>query len=343
VITGSLGVDQEVIDLAREKGVSLIISPYDSATTAWTIRTASRISKLVESNSVVFGPDQRLNQVSRRIANSNAQAFMVTGEGDRLIGLFTKTDVLKPNKTNLILVDHNEMSQAVPGASDVNIKEVIDHHRLGINTAQPIRLINDPVGSTCTIIAQLFRQSNIEPNPEIAGIMMSGIISDTLNLTGPTATDQDTEVISWLEKIAGIQSSELAMEIFNSGSIILSTVAEEVICSDQKFYEENDFRFSVAQIEELGFRNFWDHSEELSEALENFVARENLDFACVLITDINHHNSLLLAKGDDEFIDNISYPSVQKGLIYDLKGIVSRKKQLIPFITATLKGGPRVN
>ena len=343
VITGSLGVDQEVIDLAREKGVSLIISPYDSATTAWTIRTASRISKLVESNSAVFGPDQRLNQVSRRIANSNAQAFMVTGEGDRLIGLFTKTDVLKPNKTNLILVDHNEMSQAVPGASDVNIKEVIDHHRLGINTAQPIRLINDPVGSTCTIIAQLFRQSNIEPNPEIAGIMMSGIISDTLNLTGPTATDQDTEVISWLEKIAGIQSSELAMEIFNSGSIILSTVAEEVICSDQKFYEENDFRFSVAQIEELGFSNFWDHSEELSEALENFVARENLDFACVLITDINHHNSLLLAKGDDEFIDNISYPSVQKGLIYDLKGIVSRKKQLIPFITATLKGGPRVN
>ncbi|MFL3657058.1 MAG: DHHA2 domain-containing protein, partial [Opitutales bacterium] len=343
VITGSLGVDQEVIDLAREKGVSLIISPYDSATTAWTIRTASRISKLVESNSVVFGPDQRLNQVSRRIANSNAQAFMVTGEGDRLIGLFTKTDVLKPNKTNLILVDHNEMSQAVPGASDVNIKEVIDHHRLGINTAQPIRFINDPVGSTCTIIAQLFRQSNIEPNPEIAGIMMSGIISDTLNLTGPTATDQDTEVISWLEKIAGIQSSELAMEIFNSGSIILSMVAEEVICSDQKFYEENDFRFSVAQIEELGFRNFWDHSEELSEALENFVAREDLDFACVLITDINHHNSLLLAKGDDEFINNISYPSVQKGLIYDLKGIVSRKKQLIPFITTTLKGGPRVN
>ena len=343
VITGSLGVDQEVIDLAREKGVSLIISPYDSATTAWTIRTASRISKLVESNSVVFGPDQRLDQVSRRIANSNAQAFMVTGEGDRLIGLFTKTDVLKPNKTNLILVDHNEMSQAVPGASDVNIKEVIDHHRLGINTAQPIRFINDPVGSTCTIIAQLFRQSNIEPNPEIAGIMMSGIISDTLNLTGPTATDQDSEVISWLEKIAGIQSSELAMENFNSGSIILSMVAEEVICSDQKFYEENDFRFSVAQIEELGFRNFWDHSEELSEALENFVARENLDFACVLITDINHHNSLLLAKGDDEFINNISYPSIQKGLIYDLKGIVSRKKQLIPFITATLKGGPRVN
>ncbi|MGY8692673.1 MAG: DHH family phosphoesterase, partial [Verrucomicrobiia bacterium] len=215
--------------------MSLIISPYDSATTAWTIRTASRISKLVESNSVVFGPDQRLNQVRRRIANSNAQAFMVTDEANRLIGLFTKTDVLKPNKTNLILVDHNEMTQAVPGASEVNIKEVIDHHRLGISTAQPIRFINDPVGSTCTIIAQLFRQSNIEPTPEIAGIMMSGIISDTLNLTGPTATEQDTEVITWLEGIAGIKANELAMEIFNSGSILLSMAADEVISPDQKF------------------------------------------------------------------------------------------------------------
>lgn len=341
VITGSLGVDQEVIDLAREKGVSLIISPYDSATTAWTIRTASRISKLVESNSVVFGPDQRLNQVRRRIANSNAQAFMVTDEANRLIGLFTKTDVLKPNKTNLILVDHNEMTQAVPGASEVNIKEVIDHHRLGISTAQPIRFINDPVGSTCTIIAQLFRQSNIEPTPEIAGIMMSGIISDTLNLTGPTATEQDTEVITWLEGIAGIKANELAMEIFNSGSILLSMAADEVISSDQKFYEENEFRFSVSQIEELGFSNFWDHSEELSEALESFVKNENLDFACVLVTDINHHNSLLLVKGDDEFINNISYPAVQKSHIYDLKGIVSRKKQLIPFITSTLKGDSR--
>jgi manganese-dependent inorganic pyrophosphatase len=268
---------------------------------------------------------------------------MVTDEDDRLIGLFTKTDVLKPNKTNLILVDHNEMTQAVPGAREVNIKEVIDHHRLGISTAQPIRFINDPVGSTCTIIAQLFRQSNIEPTPEIAGIMMSGIISDTLNLTGPTATEQDTEVIIWLESIAGIKANELAMEIFNSGSILLSMAADEVICSDQKFYEENEFRFSVSQIEELGFSNFWDHSEELSEALENFVKNENLDFACILVTDINHHNSLLLVKGDDEFIINISYPAVQKGHIYDLKGFVSRKKQLIPFITSTLKGDSRGN
>jgi len=338
VITGSLGVDDEVVEQAREKGVSLIVSPYDSATTAWTIRTASRISKLVETNMVTFGPDQRLSQVSRRIANSQAQAFMVTNEDDHLVGLFTKTDILKPINTNLILVDHNEMSQAVPGAAEVNIREVIDHHRLGINTAQPIRFINDPVGSTCTIIAQLFQQSGIDPTPEIAGIMMSGIISDTLNLTGPTATETDNEIIAWLESIAGISSGDLAQEIFNSGSVILSMEADEVIKSDQKFYDEGGLRFSVSQVEELGFSNFWDHSEKLSDSLDIFVEAESLDFACVLITDINKHNSLLLVQGDEEFINNISYPAVQKGLIYDLKGVVSRKKQLIPFITSSLKG-----
>lgn len=337
VITGSLGVDPEVIELAKEKGVSLIISPLDSATTAWTIRTATRIEKIVETQSVVFSPDQPVKQLGWRVANSNAQAFMVTDESDRLLGIFSKTDILKPNKTKLILVDHNEMSQAVPGAKEVNIIEVIDHHRLGINTAQPIRFINDPVGSTCTIIAELFRNSDIEPSPEIAGIMMSGIISDTLNLTGPTSTNQDAEVMTWLEGIAGIKGSDLALEIFNSGSIILTMKPEEIIRADQKFYEENSLRFSVSQIEELGFQNFWSHEDQLMDALDALVKKESLDFACVLITDINKHNSILIVSGHEEFISNITYPNIHEGPIFDLKGVVSRKKQLIPYITSTLK------
>ncbi|MBN13122.1 MAG: pyrophosphatase [Opitutaceae bacterium] len=337
VITGSLGVDPEVIELAREKGVSLIISPLDSATTAWTIRTATRISKIIETQSVVFSPDQLVKQLGWRVANSNAQAFMVTDDSDRLLGIFSKTDILKPKKTKLILVDHNEMSQAVPGAKEVNIVEVIDHHRLGINTAQPIRFINDPVGSTCTIIAEQFRKSDIEPSPEIAGIMMSGIISDTLNLSGPTSTKQDSEAMQWLENLAGVTAIDLATEIFNSGSIILTMSPEEIIRADQKFYEENGLKFSVSQIEELGFQNFWSSEDLLMNALDRLVKSESLDFACVLITDINKHNSILMVTGHDEFVSNISYPNIHEGPIFDLKGVVSRKKQLIPFISSTLK------
>lgn len=339
VITGSLGVDPEVIDLAKEKGVSLIISPLDSATTAWAIRTAGRIDSLVEKDYVSFSPTEKLTQVARRIANSPAHAFMVTEDSGKLLGIFTKTDILKPIGTSLILVDHNEMSQAVPGASEVNIAEIIDHHRLApLHTQQPILFINEPVGSTCTIIADLFRRHDIEPSSEIAGIMMSGIISDTLNLTGPTSTEKDSDLMEWLEPIAGIKAQDLANEIFSSGSIILSMEAEEVIRADQKFYDEMGVRFSVSQIEELGFNNFWDHSSQLETALENFAKEENLFFACVLVTDINRHNSLLLIKGSEEFIESITYPPVEKGLIYDLQGIVSRKKELIPYLTSLLKG-----
>lgn len=338
VITGSLGVDPEVIDLAKAKGVSVIVSPYDSATTAWAVRTAGHIDSLVETNFVKFRPNEKLKSVSRRITNSNAQAYMVADESNKLIGLFTKTDILKPINTNLILVDHNEVNQAVNGASQVNITEIIDHHRLSpMTTNQPILFINDPVGSTCTIVADMFRRDNIKPTPEMAGIMMSGIISDTLNLTGPTATEKDSDLLQWLQGIAGVKADELAHEIFSSGSLIVSLTAEQVICADQKFYNEDEFSYSVSQIEELGFNNFWSKQDELSKALDTFCKAENLGFACVLVTNINQHNSLLLVSGDEALIDNITYPAVEKGRIFELKGVVSRKKQLIPYLTSTLK------
>lgn len=339
VITGGLPIEQEVLEQAQAAGVSLIVSPYDSATTAWAIRTASKIKNLIETNYTTFSASDRLARVSRRIAASNSQAFMVTEENGELAGLFTKTDILKPISTSLVLVDHNEMVQAVPGASEVNITEIIDHHRLSpLATQQPILFINEPVGSTCTIVADLFRRYRIDPTPDMAGIMMSGIISDTLNLTGPTSTNKDQEIISWLQEIAGIASNDLAQEIFSSGSIILTMPAAEVIRADQKIYEENGIRFSVSQIEELGFQNFWTNADPLGAALKTFVQEENVAFACVLVTDINRHNSLLLIEGDREFIERISYPAVEKGAIYDLQGIVSRKKQLIPYLSSTLKG-----
>ncbi|MCH6256911.1 putative manganese-dependent inorganic diphosphatase [Puniceicoccaceae bacterium K14] len=338
VITGSLGVDPEVIEMAKDNGVSVIISPFDSATTAWTIRTASQVDKLYEREYISFGPNELLKKVSKRIANTNVPAYMVVGEDGKLVGLFSKTDILKPTRTNIILVDHNELGQAVQGAADVNITEIIDHHRLGnVGTQQPILFINDPVGSTCTIIADLFRRSEIDPTPEIAGIMMSGIISDTLNLTGPTTTPRDGEILAWLEGISGVTANDLAHEIFSSGSIIISMTPDEVIRADQKIYQEGDFKYSVSQIEELGFNNFWDKVDELSAALNDFRVAEELTFACVLVTDINKHNSLLVVSGDEDFIDAITYPAVEKGRIYELKGVVSRKKQLIPFITSTIK------
>lgn len=338
VITGNLPVEEEVIVQARAGGVSVIVSPYDSATTAWVIRSATTLRGLYDRKFASLTPELRLSDLRKKLANSNVVAYMVLSDDGRLVGILSKADVLKPSRTRLVLVDHNEMTQAVTGADAVTITEVIDHHRLGsLNTQQPILFINEPVGSTCTIIADMFRRDGLEPSPQIAGILMSGIISDTLHLHSPTSTEKDAVLLAWLSRLAKVDSKTLADEIFSSGSLILANPPEVVIRSDFKIYDEDGVRFAVSQVEELGFGNFWQHSKKLAHSLETLCATEGLSFACLLVTDINTQNSLLLVKGDQEFVRRIAHPCVEDGEIFDLPGIVSRKKQLIPYLGTLLR------
>jgi len=338
VITGNLPVEDEVVAQAKARGVSVLVSPHDSANTAWVIRTASTIECLTERKFTSVTADLRLADLRRKFSTANVGAFIVLNDEGKLQGILTRTDILKPVKTRLVLVDHNELTQAVPGAGEVTITEIIDHHRLGsLNTQQPILFLNEPVGSTCTIVADLFRREGLTPSPSIAGIMMGGIISDTLHLNSPTTTEKDSSILAWLGKISGVASSTLADAIFSSGSVILASPPDVVIRSDFKIYEEDAVRFSVSQVEELGFGNFWNHSKKILNALEKLQIDERLLFAALLVTDINTQNSLLLVKGDADFISRIGYPHVEKDEIFDLPGIVSRKKQLIPYLAGILK------
>ena len=342
VITGGLEVDPEIVELAKEKGVNLIVSPFDSATTAWTIRSATLVDDMIDTKISKFSPEELVKDVRRRTAMINNPIYFVIGEGDKMLGVFSKTDLLRPTKTKIILVDHNEVGQAVQGASEVKILEIIDHHRLGNTpTSQPILFINEPVGSTCTIVADQYQRYYKTPSPEIAGIMMSGIISDTLHLNSPTSTPKDKQILEWLSSIAGVDSTELSQVIFSAGSIIVSNKPEEVITADQKFYSDDELRYSVSQVEELGMENFWGKKESLLEALLEFRTKEDLYIAALLVTDINSQNSLLLIAGEQEFLDQISYPIVESNCIFDLPGIVSRKKQLIPYLTGILESSPK--
>ena len=337
VITSGLDIDAETVALAKDRGVAVIISPYDSATTAWVVRTASSIERVVERTFVTVGPDERIADVRKKFSVTN-HAVLVTSDDGALVGILTKSDIFKPVQTRLVLVDHNELTQAVSGAEEITIAEIIDHHRLGaLNTAQPILFINEPVGSTCTIIADLFRRDGLQPSPAIAGIMMSGLISDTLHLNGPTTTGKDAIMLAWLSEISGVNSKQLADEIFNSGSVILANPPEKVVRSDFKIYEEEGIRFAVSQVEELGFGNFWQHAKPITRAVQDLRDEERLAFAALLVTDINTQNSLLLVKGDPTFIGKISYPHVEQDEIFDMPGVVSRKKQLIPYLSTLIK------
>lgn len=340
VITGGAKVDEDVIERAKRRGVSIIVSPYDSASTAWTIRTATHIDRLVDPDVKRFLPEDKISSVKGRVANSNAPLYMVVNEHEELVGVFSKSDLLRPSRKRIALVDHNELGQAVNGAGQVQIVEIIDHHRLGnIPTEQPILFLNRPVGSTCSIVADMYRSRQLTPEPAIAGVLMSGIISDTLLLNSPTTTPLEGELLDWLSPIAGITPEALADLIFSSGSVILSSSPSEVICSDCKVYNEEDLRYSVSQIEEMGFNNFWKHVDALEEALSDYCELEKLRFSVLLVTDINKQNSLLVVAGSEGLCQSINYPH-KKGHdnIFDLPGIVSRKKQLIPYLSNLLKG-----
>lgn len=338
VVTGSHNIDPDVVDMAREKHVSLIVSNYDSATTSWVIRSAGRVDRLADRKTVTFPAEEKLAVVRRKVAANYAAAYLVVDAEGRLEGLFTKTDLLKPVATTLILVDHNELNQAVTGAAEVNIAEIIDHHRLGNPpTQQPILFINDPVGSTCTIVAGMFRREGLLPSKEMAGVMMAGIVTDTLNLQSPTATARDADLLGWLAGIAGEDPKKLTEHLLSSGSIILSSTPEAVIRSDLKLYDEGGHRFSVSQVEEIGFANFWDHAEEIGAALETIRAGEGLLFASLLVTDINTQNSLLVMASPKELREQITFAETNRDGVYDLPGIVSRKKQLMPFLTSLLR------
>ncbi|MDR1789061.1 MAG: putative manganese-dependent inorganic diphosphatase [Opitutaceae bacterium] len=335
IVSGGLPVSPEIAALAREHAVSLIVSPRDTATTAWLIRYAALLDGAIDRDLRVLDGDQRLDEVRPRLAASPRAAHMVADANGNLAGILSKTDLLKPSKTRLILVDHNELAQAVPGAGSVHIEEIIDHHRLATPpTARPILFINEPVGSTCTIIAGLYRNHHLEPEPAIAGVLMSGIIADTLNLASPTTTQKDTVLLDWLARLAGADPARLAARIFSSGSIILANSPEGVIGADLKRYTDGSLRYAVSQVEELGFRNFNARFAPLAAALEKLRADENLNLALLLVTDINTQNSLLLARGDPAILSHIHYPpGAEHPGTFEAPGIVSRKKQLIPYLT----------
>ena len=337
IVTGGHRMKPETLALAQDAKVSVAYADTDSATTAWAVRAATLIGGLVQRDAPRFSPQEKLAVIRRRIIQSNALIYHVIDEDARLVGVFSKSDILKPVRTRLVLVDHNELSQAVDGANEVEIAEVVDHHRLGNpHTTQPILFLNRPLGSTCSIVADMFRTAGLTPSPQIAGLMMCGIISDTLLLQSPTTTPLDVSLLAWLTRIADADPRALADMIFNAGSVLSTLSPDAAVRADCKLYNEGDKRFSVAQVEELGFNNFWKCSDSLLESLEKYRRENGLHFTCLLVTDIDTQGSLLLVRGDPDILQGITYSPKTPPYIFDLPGIVSRKKQLMPFLAGLL-------
>ena len=336
VITGGEAASEEILAMARLHAVSLILSPHDSATTAMLCRAAIPVERLLRDDFLSFRVDEKLADIQRIAAASAFQAFPVVDGEDRVVGMLSKSDFLKQIRRRLILVDHNELSQAVQGADQMEIIEVIDHHRIGaFTTHQPILFRNEPVGSTSTIVADCFFQTGVELPQAIAGLLLAGLVSDTLNLTSPTTTPRDAAVLTRLEAIAQVDATRFTEKLFSSGSVLTAKPAAQAITTDCKEYSERGHRFSVAQIEEVGFEQFNARKTEVAAALEAYRSNHEYLFSALLVTDVVVQNSLLLVAGEGGFLRTIGYPEREPG-VFELNGVVSRKKQLLPFLTDCL-------
>jgi manganese-dependent inorganic pyrophosphatase len=332
VITGALGVSTKIRSAAKEAGVRLLSSRYDTATTVLSARGATKIDSMIDPQFTSFTPETPLKSARHIVTGSSEYIFPILDDDKRLVGILSKSHFIKPIPRQLILVDHNELSQAVKGAGELQIVEVLDHHRLAsFSTDIPILFWNNPVGSTSTLVALSYKQHGVAIEPAIAGLLMAGLISDTLNLTSPTATPIDANILQELSKIAGVEPAKLAEGIFAVGSPLLTLAPGEVILADCKDYEEDGFKFSVSQIEELGYSHFYAKEKELLEALEGYRAKESSYFATLLVTDVNTQNSLLLISAPAEFLETMTYPRLSPHL-FELNNVVSRKKQLVPYL-----------
>lgn len=336
VVTGDLPVEPEIVEKAKRNEVCLIVSPHDSATTALLSRSSIIVNHVLHERFLSFREDELLSGARMTAAASNFYAFPVVDQQKQTVGILTKSDLLKRIDRKLILVDHNELTQAVKGADQVEILEVVDHHRIGLVTNRPILFRNEPVGSTSTIVADCFLKHNVEIPRNIAGLLLAGLISDTLNLTSPTSTSKDAEILRLLEKRADVNANEFTEKLFASGSVLTSNSASQAISSDCKEYAEAERRFSVAQIEELRFDQFWKRKADVWSALEKYRIQNGYFFSTLLVTDVVRHKSLLLVAGPDHFLRLIDYPEIEAG-IFEMNNVVSRKKQLLPYLANKLR------
>jgi manganese-dependent inorganic pyrophosphatase len=337
VVTGGLKVEAKTLEAAQKRNVSLITSPHDTATTAALCRAAVAVRHVLNEEFMCFREHAPLVAVRDEATSSGYQIFPVLDQQGQTVGILSKTDFLKTVTRKLILVDHNELSQAVQGADEVEIIEIIDHHRIGaLTTHQPILFRNEPVGSTSTIVADCFFRHDVELPKPIAGLLLAGLVSDTLNLTSPTTTARDAEVLRQLEKIADVNARAFTEKLFASGSLLTLHTAPKAITTDCKEYTEGRQTFSVAQIEEIGFDQFWKRKHELLEALAEYRTKHRYLFSALLVTDVTTQNSLLVVAGSENFLGQIDYPKIEPG-IFNLLEVVSRKKQLLPYLTHCLK------
>lgn len=337
VVSAGKMVTKEIKELAIERKVAVMVTPFNSASTSWLVLHSIPVKHAGDMTLIPVDADEYIKNIRERFSDSPSRSLPVVNEDMRVIGVISQSDLMKEPNVGVILVDHNELSQGVDGIENVRILEIIDHHRLGNPpSSYPITFINKPVGSTSTIIANMYRDYRIPVKKEIASILLAGILSDTLILRSATTTATDRDTAEYLSQITDLSIDEFGSEIVAASSMISSKPVEEIVNMDMKNYNEGAYSFTVSQVEVNDPEEIMERAESILSHMAEIAAQKGYLFCALLVTDLNRFSSYLFIKGSEDFIKKIEYPRYADH-IYLLKDVLSRKKQLMPYISELIK------
>ena len=340
IICGESDVDSEILALAREKECVVITTSYDSFTTARLIHQSMPIRYFMTTEGIIsFQLDDYVDYVKDVMSKVRHRDFPILDEQRYFVGMMSRRHLLNMQKKQVILVDHNEKMQAVDGVEQADILEIIDHHRLGsLETLSPIFFRNQPLGSTSTIIYQMYQEKGVEIEPRIAGLMCAAILSDTLMFRSPTCTAVDEAAARALAGIAGVEAEELASSMFEAGSDFAAKTTEEIFYQDFKTFVAGEISFGVAQISAVSERQLAGIKEDLKAYMPAALGDKSLKMCFVMLTDIlNEVTELLYTGKDAEETVRKAFSEKFTGDSFLLPKVVSRKKQLIPAIIEALQ------
>lgn len=340
IICGGTQIAKDIMAEAEDKECVVISTPYDSFTVSRLITQSMPIKKFMKRNNLIkFETEDFVDDVREVMSKVRHRDFPVLDSDGNYVGMISRRNLLNMQKKRVVLVDHNEKQQAVNGVSNADIVGIIDHHKIGsLETPVPVMFRNQPVGCTSTIIYQMYQENGVEISKRIAGLMCSAIISDTLLFRSPTCTEMDRQAAARLAEIAGIDMEQHADEMFRAGSNFEAKTTEEICYQDFKTFTIDSFHFGVSQISAMSRDELEAVKERILPYLETIMNDRKLQMVFVMLTDIYNESSEVICTGsgaDEAIVRAFRKQKVNQG--YRLRGVVSRKKQLIPELLNALQ------
>lgn len=338
VLTGSLTADENVVKKCEEQGISIISTPFNTYQTSQQIVQAIPVEYvMIKGDIKTFSTDDTLDYMKEVMSETRYRGYPVIDLNNRCVGSISRFALLKGLRKKVILVDHNERGQSIPGVEEADILEIVDHHRVAdIQTVGPLLFRGEPLGSTATIVTKIFDELDVEMPSHIAGLLLGAVVSDTLLFKSPTCTPVDTKIAKKLAEIAGVDIQEFAMEMFKAGTSLVGKTVDEIFNQDFKKFSFDNLQVGVAQVNSMDIEGFLPYKKDMLDYMNKFAEDNSLEFTLLLLTDIINANSEIFVGGPrPELVEkafNVQLTECQG----TLAGVISRKKQVVPAITAVM-------